>query len=367
MVFVEANPELVTLLNQEGSYPLRLFDAYARREIDVRIRGVHALLPTQEEEVMSFFVESDVLGTAVGIQNYPHIAPYIARGIHRRREQGKPVDIYLCENDLEAHTRLKSLVASYLDESTRAWMEDHIGFVRVSVARMVAGRKAEVPPLLVLADAYREFPYDERARRSERVYLATLKPIYNFEVELQRKIYTYNLAHAALAYLGYVQGYRYVHEGFHDPWVMQIFHGALEETAQALYRAYPLDINPREHQKVLEDVRIRFGNPLLQDPIHRVARDPIRKLGPHDRLVGSALLCLAQDIFPAHIAIICAASLLYDWEGDPEALRLQEKIRREGVERTLEEITTLTSQDPLGQRILEEYDRLKSLRGRART
>ena len=39
-------------------------------------------------------------------------------------------------------------------------------------------------------------------------------------------------------------------------------------------------------------MRVRFANGYLNDPIERVARDPIRKLSRSERLIGTALSCL---------------------------------------------------------------------------
>ncbi|MEN3187649.1 MAG: hypothetical protein ABDK94_02530 [Atribacterota bacterium] len=361
ILFVESNEELVNLLNERMCYPLRLLDAYRKEVVELVIPGVRAVSTKERERIVAGFEEAQCVGTAVGIPNYGAIAPLLAEGILRRKnKQLDALDFYLCENDLAAHSKLKEAVWSHLDPESQRWAEEHIGFVRVSVARMVPGQSGKSDdPLLVIADAYREFPYDEHARRGPLPNLATMKPIYHFEAEFQRKIYTYNLGHAALAYLGYLRGYRYVHEGFGDTWVNAVFNGALQETASALFRRYPDLFTPENHEHVLQDVRTRFGNPLLQDPIARVARDPVRKLSPSDRLIGSARLCLEQGVFPEHIAAVCAAAFLYDYPDDVMAQNLQERIQRKGIELVLQEITGVSPQSDLGQRIIEEYDRLR--------
>ena len=43
-------------------------------------------------------------------------------------------------------------------------------------------------------------------------------------------------------------------------------------------------------------------NPFLNDPIERVTRDPMRKLGWEDRLIGAMRLCLEAEIKPVHLA-----------------------------------------------------------------
>lgn len=363
VVFVERDETLVRLLNSGKNYPLCLLDAYRKEIMEVSVERISAVSIRDQDFIASAFVEVQCVGTAVGIENYPAIAPLIAEGIKKRKEQdGAPLDIYLCENDLSADVKMREALKLYLDAYLQRWMENNVGLVRVSVARMVPGRPSQnSDPLLLVADAYREFPYDESARRGEVPGLMSVRPVRHFEIEFQRKIYIYNLGHAVLAYLGYLRGYRYVHQGFNDPWINEVFDGALGETTTALLRKYPEMLDQEEHAQVLNDVHIRFGNPLLQDPVFRVARDPIRKLGPKDRLLGSAFLCLEQGVFPKYIASACAGAFLYDWSEDSQALKLQEMIRERGIETVLREVTTLDPQSALGKRIIEEYHRLKDL------
>ncbi|BER91645.1 mannitol-1-phosphate 5-dehydrogenase [Atrimonas thermophila] len=364
VVFVESNEELAHLLNRRKIYPLRILDAYKREIIDFVITDICAIYSIEKERIAVAFEEAQCVGTAVGISSYQAIAPLLAAGIRRRREKRLgPIDCYLCENDLTAHIKLKNAVWLHFDPIDQKWAEENVGFVRVSVARMVPGQRKDVgDPLLVVADAHREFPYDEKARKASPPHLPTAKAIKHFEAEFQRKIYTYNLGHAVLAYLGYLRGYQYVHEGFNDTWISNVFDGALGETAQALFQKYPKVFTPEEHAHVLKDVHVRFGNPLLQDPIVRVARDPIRKLGPSDRLIGSATFCLEQGVFPKNIALACAAALLYDYPGDPAARTLQEKLQKRGIKEVLQEVSSIPPQSPLGKRIQEEYYKLKMLR-----
>ena len=72
----------------------------------------------------------------------------------------------------------------------------------------------------------------------------------NFKAEVERKIFTHNLAHAALAYLGYLRGHTYIHETFEDEFVRSVFDGALNETTEALLRRYPADLDRDEHARL---------------------------------------------------------------------------------------------------------------------
>jgi mannitol-1-phosphate 5-dehydrogenase len=365
-VFVEQDPRLVALINQRGRYPLRLLDAYSKQEIDMTIERIEALGPGQGAEVAERLAGCAVVATAVGVENLKGIAPLIAEGVRLRRARGGgPLDVYLCENSYGAHRELREAVFALLDEGQRKWAGDNIGFAGTSVARMVpapSDRFQGLDPLFVVADSYHKLPYDGKAVRAPQPPIQGMSPMSNFKAEVERKLFTHNLGHAALGYIGFLKGYSYVHEPFADAYLAPIFSAALEETASALVRMYPGDLDPKEHREVLKDVRIRFSNPMIMDTVTRVARDPLRKLGPEDRLIGSARLCLAHEVWPENIAVICGAAYCYDCPQDPAAVKLQGMIAELGIEKTIARVSGLEPGDKLARRIVDAYRELQQLR-----
>ena len=362
-VFVDANQILVDDLNQRGCYPLRILDAYSKKAKELTIDRFRALRAEQESAMAEAIAEARVVATAVGVANLEAIAPLLAAGIDRRRERNaEPLDIYLCENMLGAAGMLSQYVLGRLEGAARAWAETNVGFVGTSVARIVGGAGARRPdddPLLVIADAHRDIPYDGLASRAGPLGLAGFHPVANFKAEVERKIFTHNLAHAGLAYLGHLRGHTFIHETFADDFVRALFDGALEETTEALLRRYPVDLDRRTHLEIRQDVRVRFGNPLLKDPITGVAKDPIRKLARGDRIIGAAELCQAQGIAPDHIATICAAALCYDCSDDPPAVRLQTMIREQGVHETLRQVSGVDPAGAFGREVITQYKHLR--------
>ena len=362
---VDRDLRIVELINQRRGYTLKLLDAYTVTETDLQISGVEAVHAADVPGVARRFAAAQVAGTAVGVKSLPAIAPLIASGIQERlRSNPRPLDIYMCENSLDAAGTLRDAVFTLLGASTRSWAEANIGFVGTSVARMVPppGRFAGDDPLVVVADAFHELPYDASAARAAPLHVRGMRGVSNFAAEVERKLFTHNLGHAALGYLGHLKGYVHVHEPFGDPELAAVFDGALDETSQALLSKHTGDLDPAEHAAVRRDVRVRFGNPLLGDTIRRVARDPMRKLGPGDRLVGSIRLCLSQGTFPASVCRVCAAALLYDAPDDPDAVRLQELITRTGVEATLLSVSGIDPARPEGQEVISSFRELAARR-----
>jgi mannitol-1-phosphate 5-dehydrogenase len=364
--FIEYDKELVAMLNKAGRYPLRLLDAYSKKEINLTIDNIEAVSTEETERAAEIFAGADIAGTAVGERALEAIAPIVAAGIRKRMSGPRgPLDIYMCENMYPAGDTLKNYVFEFLSGEEREWAEQNIGFVSTSVARMVPApdkRFENEGPLFVVADSYHKLPYDLPARRAPEPPIEGLKGVSNFKAEVERKLYTHNLGHAAMGYIGYLKGYTYVHEPFEDDFLRPIFDGALEETAGALVKMYPKDIDPEEHREIREDVNVRFGNPMLMDSLTRVARDPLRKLGKSDRLVGSAKLCLDYGIFPEYIAYICGAAFCYDYPEDPKAVELQEIIRAKGIEAAVNEVSGVDPASPLGKKIIESYNDLRQKR-----
>ncbi len=367
-IFVEASKSLVELLNATQKYPLRILDAASQQAIDLEIRRIRALYVDEVEQISESISSADVVASAVGVNNLIHIAPLIAAGIDRRFSTNpSPIDIYLCENMLDAASQLECHVLECLEGDVRAWAESHVGFVGTSVARMVPEISEEVRkqyPGMVVADSYHKLPYDGAALKAPPPPISVMFPVTNFKAEVERKLFMYNLGHATLAYLGHLNGLRYVHEGFEDEEITTVFNKALDETGSALQKLYPEDIDARSQQEVREDINLRFSNPMMMDTIQRVGRDPIRKLGADDRLLGSAHLCLSQGIFPKSVAFVCAAALCYDEPNDPRAVELQDKIEHAGVEAALREVSSLDQDSDLGKTIINAYRRIQQKRVR---
>jgi mannitol-1-phosphate 5-dehydrogenase len=374
-IFIEAQPDLVDKLNAAEEYSLRLLDAYSKQEIDMTITNISAVTASDTDGVARSIEEADVISTAVGVKNLRSIAPVLAEGIRHRMQAGSdksrtgtsetganPVDIYLCENILDAPCQLKEAVYENLSKEEQSRADELVGFVGTTVSRLVPATDPELAknkPLLVVADSYHHLPFDGNANKAKPPEIEGLYPVNNFKAEVERKLFVYNLGHAALAYLGNLKRYTYVHETIADKEFYTVFSGALDESSKALLDLYPDDLDYVHHQSLRRDIDIRYGNPLLKDTITRVGRDPIRKLGPNDRLIGSLNLCLTQGVYPKRIAAISAAALCYDSSQDEEARRLQSMIAERGVEEVIEEITGITPESQIGKEILAVYNTFK--------
>lgn len=122
----------------------------------------------------------------------------------------------------------------------------------------------------------------------------------------EAKLYGHNATHALLGYLANEKGLRFMSEIAADPQLMTIGREAfLKESGGALIHKYagrdPL-FTEAGFRAYAEDLLARMVNPYLRDAVERVIRDPRRKLGWHDRLIGTMRLALVAGITPTRFA-----------------------------------------------------------------
>lgn len=357
--FVDVSAPLVAALNARGAYPLRIVSDEG--EETRQIGGVSAVDGRDLEAVAGEIASARIVSTAVGVNVLPHIAPALARGIARRfSSAAEPLDIIVCENLLNAGPFLRGEVRKHLPGEFHNFLENHVGFIEASIGRMVpamtSAQQAE-DPLLVCVEPYCELPVDALGFKGPIPQIAHLKAIPNFAAYVERKLFVHNLSHAACAYIGHLRDHEFIADAIRDEVVRERVVDAMDEAIEGLARRHNLERAAlREHR---DDLVHRYHNRALGDQIARVARDPVRKLGPDDRLIGAARMCLEQDLSPRAIALATAAAILYHNDNDPAARELQALRKEGGVSAILEQICHIGPDTPFGRHIAEEVEMLQ--------
>ncbi|MDI6828835.1 MAG: mannitol-1-phosphate 5-dehydrogenase, partial [Armatimonadota bacterium] len=347
VVFVEVVDEIVRLINERGWYPIEIASENPETVIIRNIRAVHG---SDQESVAREIFDASIVCTAVGVNVLRHVAPSIAKGIKLRADAkvDDPLNIIICENLLHASDVLRGYILEELPDNYVDYVHKHVGFVESVVSRMVPVMtevQRQRDPLLIIVEEYKKLPVDRKGFIGEIPPIVGLQPYDNFEAYVERKLFTHNLGHAAAAYLGYLRGYEYIYQSMNDPIVRKVVESALAETGKALIKRH--GFTPEEHQEHIDDLLRRFSNVALGDQVARVARDPIRKLGPGDRLIGSAKLCMEYEIKPHNVCLATAAALVYDHPDDQAAQNLQQMIRKEGLDQVFRMVCGVEPQSEL--------------------
>lgn len=129
----------------------------------------------------------------------------------------------------------------------------------------------------------------------------------------QAKLYGHNAVHALLGFLLWEQGETTLSAAAFRPALMEFAAAAfLEESGAALCRKYrgldPL-FTAGGFRAYAEDLLRRMVNPHLADAVQRVTRDPLRKLGWDDRLIGTMRMARDEGIEPKRFAVAARAAI----------------------------------------------------------
>lgn len=351
--FVDVNETMVSLLQQRGEYTVEYADESHETTV---VSNVTALNGNDVEEVAKAIAGADLVTTAVGVSVLKHIAGAIAKGIELRLQTApSPLHIIACENAIGGSTQLKDHVYPLLSPKTRELADRYIAFPDSAVDRIVPLQKHE-DPLKVVVEPFFEWVVDRSAMLEGLQEIEGVHYVNDLLPYIERKLFTVNTGHCCAAYHGFVEGYETIQEAMKDERLRTEVWKVLEETGAMLIKTYNLDED--EHRKYIFKILDRFTNPYLTDEVVRVARSPIRKISPNDRLVRPALRAYELGISTYHLAAAVAAALRFDCKDDPESVELQKSLRRHGLHTTIRRYTGIPENHPLHRHIVAEYEAL---------
>ncbi len=348
VTFVDVNAALVDAINARGAYTVRLA---APNPQPFTVTGIAAIAGTDAAAVANAVAHADLVTTAVGPAVLRLVAPVLARGLQQRTPHRAALAVIACENLIGASELLGRLVQDAVPAGTVL----PAVFANCAVDRIVPLQTPEpTDPLTVTVEPFCEWVIDASGfAPGAAPVLSGVALVTNLRPYIERKLFTVNTGHAALAYLGYRAGRRFIHEAMAVPEIRAVTAGALRESAAGLVARHGLE--PAEHAAYIDKVLSRFANPLLPDEVTRVGRSPLRKLGPDERLVAPASLALAAGVSPDNLATVIASALTFDHAGDPEAVTLQAQLRTEGPPVTLSHHTGLPASHPILRLVLAHY------------
>ena len=356
--FVDVVDDVVAAIQSRRSYPVRIVEEKCETIVVEQVNAVHG---KDLDAVARVLAEADIVSTAVGVNALPHIVPAVARGIEVRfaNPDAAPLNIIVCENLIDAGPYLREKVREKLLPAFHGFLDEKVGFVEASIGRMVPvmteAQKAE-DPLLVCVEPYCELPVDANGFKGVVPGISHMKPMANFGAYVERKLFVHNLSHAATAYLGFLRGHEFIWQAIRDAVVRAAVEQAATESCLGLSRKHGLSLADLEAHR--DDLVRRYHNRALGDQVARVGRDPLRKLGPKDRLIGSARMCLGNGISPEGIAFAVAAAIRYDSSDDPAAQTLQRLRHDQGIEGVLREVCHVAGERPLVELVVKGDERL---------
>jgi mannitol-1-phosphate/altronate dehydrogenase len=332
---VDVRSDLVAGLRADGGI-FRINIARADR-IDLAEVGPVAVadstVPAEREAIIGAIATADEFASALpsvafyrsDAANSPH--RLLAQGL-ARRTAASPLIVFCAENHRSAAALLEEAVLEATEPADRDRARGRARYVDTVIGKM-SGIVTDADEMrsLGLATITSALPSAFLVEEFDGILVSRVDPEHGllrpgmpvlrevgdlapFE---DAKLLGHNATHALAAFLGQLLGLTLVADLRDVPGAMEFLRTAfIEESGRALIARYggvdPL-FTSAGYTEFADDLLDRMVNPHLADTIERAARDPRRKLGWDDRLVGLIRTGLAEGVPTPRYAMGVAAGL----------------------------------------------------------
>lgn len=356
-VFVEKADVLADLINEREQYTINILGAPEKNYV---VKNAKALKFSQEKEITEAIAEADVVFDAVGGKNLQEIVPFYIKGIEKKAEKGGYLNFVTCENWKEPARILKEGVEAGIAPEAREYLDNYVGFTESVIMRSGIEAPKELlkkDPLIVNVQNYWHLPVDAARVKGSLPDIKYMEHLTGFDGFLERKFYTYNAANGTTSFVGALLGYKVLAEAAHDERILKLLDGVYQETGKALSMKHGISL---EEQMAFAKTSLnKLQDYTIVDSIERNARDPRRKLGKDDRLVGSARMVLSCGIRPENLCTAIACAIYYRNPEDSSAVALEKVVKEEGIDAVLEKICGIEPEGELGILIKEKIKKIK--------
>ncbi len=340
--FVDTNKAIIDELNTRHSYEIGIASSSPEK---ISVSGVFGINNGENpKDVIEAIAQADIVTTAIGPNILPYIAELVSKGIQKRKEENKQVqiDIIACENMIGGSEFLEKKVAEYLSDSDKVYLANYIGFPNAAVDRIVPGQKHE-DLLYVEVEPFCEWVIDESQIKNKSFKLEGVHYASNLEPFIERKLFSVNSGHATVAYSSAYKGYKTILEGLQHKEILSALKGVQKETRALLLAKWPQYFTEEDLMSYHQMIISRFANPKIIDEVTRVARTPIRKLGYDERFIRPIRELNERGLsYQNHLDIV-GKIFAYQDENDSQSVQLQEKLSTMDFQRLIEEVTGLSN------------------------
>lgn len=352
--FVDINRELVDAMNANGVYSIFKADASGIRKevIDSGFRAHHT-----SDDLSALFLDEDCLIDVAVFKNdldavADMLVPYIC--LRAQKLPASKLDIITNVNMVSPELAFRKLLEERLTGEARRYLDGSIGISGIFMMCISPDAKPEMlleDPLAVYNNGFFEQGVDAHAFLGRKPEAPRMRLSERLEAEEARKLYTLNMAHCAMAYLGKPIGYVTSFEAVNDQSIAGILDGALDEAGIGLKAEFGFtDEETAEWKKIIFDL---LYNPYMADPLFRLGADSRRKLSGNDRLMMPAKLCLEAGTVPANLIKIILAG--YEFENDdPGTQYVRALVSGKGLAEAFCEVGSIDKDTQLYRIIFQE-------------
>ena len=333
LVVAEVAEDVVRAVrSSNGTYAINVAESdKVRTQVVEGIEILNPADPNDQTELVSAIASAHEISTALPSVEFfsrgsPSPAELLARGFERRLEQreSEPAVVYAAENHNHAAELLRDEVHQRLSPPHQESLPQHVQFVNTVIGKMsgvVTDRdqiQSDGLQPLVSSDARAVLVEEFNRILVEEIRLSGFQrglDVFLEKPELapfeEAKLYGHNAAHALMGYLAQQRGLRFMSEVRNSDLMETVQDAFLVESGEPLCERYQNTdalFTQSGWKAYVDDLLDRMTNPFLNDHVERVIRDPRRKLGWHDRLIGTMRMALESGIEPVNYALGAAAA-----------------------------------------------------------
>jgi len=315
VVFADVNASLIDELAAADSYVVHEVGEGARGHRVTNFRAINSA--TKTKEIVTEIASADVVTTAVGPIILRFVAPLIAEALAERADAAAPLAVMACENAINATDLLRDEI-----EKVDPAVLDRAVFANTAVDRIVPAQSE--PGLDVTVETYYEWAIDRTPFGGSEPAIPGATFVNDLGPYIERKLFTVNTGHATIAYFGFLAGASAISDALAMPAVENSVREVLDETKALLVAKHGMDADAQ--QQYIEKILVRFANPHLPDTVDRVGRQPLRKLGRHERFIGPAAELAERGTTPQALLNAVGAALQFDVPDDEQSVELKQLL-----------------------------------------
>ena len=348
IAFADINADLVRSLREQGYFVTKQTNLDTGTFKQIRVDGFEVFdVQADRGAYLRRLADSEFVAVAVFPDSFDAVAQDLADMILLRIEGGMThkAAVIIGGNFVGLRSYFEGALEKLLDADELAALNDQVALITSKANRKVTfSSDPDAGPLALEGDDKPILPVEDRFFFEEGYeYPSFFQRSNDVELSMTEKIWSENLLHCSLGFMGAYKGCEYLNDAASDELCADLAGRAWGEGRRALEAEFGI---PMPDDSLLETMLGKFSSPYFRDRIDRVVRQPIRKLSRGDRFLGPALLCLKHGIMPFFILRAAAYGFFVPSVGDEQAAKIEETLASMPLEDAVIKITALDPSAP---------------------
>ncbi len=348
IAFADINADLVRALCEQGYFVTKQTNLDTGTFKQIRVDGFEVFdVRADRRAYLRRLADSEFVAVAVFPASFDAVAQDLADMIRLRIDEGMAhkAAVIIGGNFVGLRSYFEGALEKLLDADELAVLDDQVALITSKANRKVTfSSDPDAEPLALEGDDKPILPVEDRFFFDEGYeYPSFFQRSNDVELSMAEKIWSENLLHCSLGFMGAYKGCEYLNDAASDELCADLAGKAWREGRRALEAEFGI---PVPNDSLLETMLSKFSSPYFRDRIERVVRQPIRKLCRGERFLGPALLCLKHGIMPFFILRAAAYGFFVPNTGDEQAAKIEEILASMPLENAVVTITGLNPSVP---------------------